>query len=161
MNHIIWDEEHYRFREFGYEDAIRLSQEVFELALKEDAEICYQVVVDGFTVVRCFMTGTDESNILWLERKKNTVLKSRKSSLRCGMEAEAAGCLEPWQEDTDRYVIRGGGWPIWKLDGTFVGALCISGLQHQEDHRMAVEAIRRYFDRRKGDAGESSGIDRN
>lgn len=161
MNHIVWEEEHYRFQVFEYEDAVRLSQEVFELALEEDAAICYQVVVDGFTVVRCFLTGTDESNIQWLERKKNTVQKSRKSSLRCGMEAEAAGRLEPWQEDREHYVIRGGGCPIWKQDGTFVGVLCISGLQHQEDHRMAAEAIRRYFDRRKENAGEGSSIDRN
>ena len=117
--------------------------------MEEKAGICYQVVVNGFTAVRCFLTGTDESNIVWLERKKNTVLKSRRSSLRCGLEAEAAGSLEPWQEDEELYVIRGGGYPIWRQDGTFVGALCISGLHHEEDHRMAAEAVRRYAERRK------------
>lgn len=139
---------------------MRLSQEVFALAMEEKAGICYQVVVNGFTAVRCFLTGTDESNIVWLERKKNTVLKSRRSSLRCGLEAEAAGSLEPWQEDEELYVIRGGGYPIWRQDGNFVGALCISGLHHEEDHRMAAEAVRRYAERRKEKGHEGSSIDR-
>ena len=161
MNDIVWEEENCRFPDFTYEDAVRLAQEVFALAQEETAGICYQVVVNGFPVVRCFLTGTDESNMIWLDRKKNTVLKSQKSSLRCGLEAEAAGFLEPWQENTENYVIRGGGYPIWRQDGVFVGALCISGLHHEEDHRMAAEAVRRYAKRRKEMGYEGSGIDGN
>lgn len=136
------EEQYYRFETFSYEDAVRLSQEIFKIAEERNAGICYQVIVGEFHVVRGFLTGTDENNIAWLEKKKNTVLKSRKSSLRCGMEAELCGRKEPWQADTERYVIRGGGCPIWLKNGTFIGAVCISGLQHQEDHKIAMEALK-------------------
>lgn len=143
------DEEDCRFTRFSYEDAIRLSQEIFAVAEEMEAAICYQIIVHGFTVVRGFLTGTDESNIIWLEKKKNTVLKSQKSSLRCGVEAELCGNRESWQVDTEQYVIRGGGCPIWLKDGTFVGAACISGLQHQADHNMVMKAMRRYLAKQK------------
>lgn len=149
MQKIIYEEEYYRFDTFSYEDAVRLSQEMFKIAEERNAGICYQVIVDGFHVVRAFLTGTDESNILWLEKKKNTVLKSRKSSLRCGMEAELCGREEPWQADTEHYIIRGGGCPIWLKDGTFIGAACISGLQHQEDHKITMEALKGYWMKRE------------
>lgn len=157
MQKIIKEEEQYRFTEFSYEDAIRLSQEIFTIAQKEGAGICYQVIINDFTVVRGFLTGTDESNIAWLEKKKHTVLKSRKSSLRCGMEAELYARHETWQTDTNRYVIRGGGCPIWRKDGSFVGAVCISGLHHLEDHKMAVKALRHCWDKWEGHGCERSG----
>lgn len=154
MQEVIHEEEYYRFDAFSYEDAIRLSQEIFRIAENQNVGICYQIIVDGFHVIRGFLTGTDESNISWLEKKKNTVLKSRKSSLRCGMEAELCGRVEPWQSDTECYVIRGGGCPIWLENGTFVGAVCISGLQHQEDHKMAMKALKSYWMKQKKAGGE-------
>ena len=56
---------------------------------------------------------------------------------------------EDWYADEERYVIRGGGFPLYLENGTFVGALCISGLQHQEDHKLAVEALQIYLKQRE------------
>lgn len=144
LEQVIREEETLRFPEFTNENAIELSGVLFQLAEEQNASICCQVVTDGFPTVRWFRTGTDESNIVWLNRKKNSVLKSRKSSLRCGMEAELLGVCEAWHKDEENYVIRGGGFPIWKTDGTFIGAVCVSGLFHAEDHRLAAAAVKKY-----------------
>lgn len=144
LEQVIREEETLRFREFTNENAIELSEILFQLAEEQNAPVCCQVVIGDFPVARWFRTGTDESNIIWLNRKKNSVLKSHKSSLRCGMEAELKGIHETWHGDEENYVIRGGGFPIRMTDGTFVGAICVSGLFHAEDHRLAAAAVKKY-----------------
>lgn len=141
------DEAEIVFSAFTPDDAFRLSALVFRMAQERQAAICAQVVLNGFEVVRFFRKGTDESNIIWLTRKKNSVYRSGGwSSLRCGMEAQLHGIHEPWHQDTDDYVIRGGGVPIHTPDGVLLGALCISGLVHLQDHQMAMEALRAFME---------------
>jgi len=149
LEQIVRDEEELCFDAFGREDAMELAHIVFQLASREHAGICCQVVLDNFEVIRFFLPGTDSSNIIWLTRKKNSVLVSGWSSLRCGMEAELNGIVKPWHADTVHYVIRGGGFPIHDGKGRLFGALCVSGLAHPEDHRLCVQALREYHSRIK------------
>ena len=46
-------------------------------------------------------------------------------------------------------MIRGGGFPLKDRDGILLGALCISGLVHFEDHALCVRALRSFL-REKG-----------
>lgn len=143
LDQVVKDERELRFEHFDRERAFRLAQIVYEMANKERLGICCQVVIEGFPVVRYFLPGTDAGNIVWLERKKNSVMASGWSSLRCGMESELNDKHEPWHDDTDNYVIRGGGFPLKDRDGILLGALCISGLVHFDDHALCVRALRR------------------
>lgn len=152
LEQAVREERELRFDSFYRQDALRLARIVYELAREKGAGICCQVVLEGFEVVRFFLPGTDAGNIIWLTRKKNSVMASGWSSLRCGMEAELNDRHEPWHEDTENYVIRGGGFPIREKDGILLGALCISGLVHYDDHAMCVEALRRLA-REKGAQG--------
>lgn len=148
LEQVVNEERELRFEHFDRKDAFALAQVVYELATEERLGICCQVVLEGFEVVRYFLPGTDASNIVWLNRKKNSVMASGWSSLRCGMEAELSGKREPWHKDTENYVIRGGGFPIKSEDGILLGALCISGLVHFEDHALCVRALRLLSERR-------------
>ncbi len=149
LQEVIQQEETLRLRSGTYEEGIRIGQIVFDLATSRKLAVCCQVVLGGFPVTRWFLDGTGQENVIWLEKKKNTVLKKHLSSLRCGMEAELLENREDWYADEERYVIRGGGFPLYLENGTFVGALCISGLQHQEDHKLAVEALQIYLKQRE------------
>lgn len=149
LEEIIRAEEELRFLEFSNEEAIRLFESIIEVAVEKGGGICCQIVLGDFTVVKGFMSGTDENNSVWLERKKNTVLKSHKSSLRCGLEAKLGVSAESWYGDTENYVIRGGGFPIWETDGTFRGAVCVSGRYHLDDQKIILEAMRHMIKGRK------------
>ena len=147
LNQVVKEEEEIVFPSFDREDAFRLAQVVFEMASAEKAPVCCQVVLNGFEVVRFFLDGTDESNIIWLTRKKNSVIESGGwSSLRCGMERELNGVEKAWHEDTENYVIRGGGVPIHDKAGKLLGVLCISGMVHFEDHALGMSALRKYME---------------
>lgn len=144
LEQVISEERELRFDSFYRRDALELAQIVYALAQERGAGICCAVVLEGFEAARFFLPGTDAGNVVWLARKKNSVMMSGWSSLRCGMEAELNGRHEPWHEDTENYVIRGGGFPIRDKDGILLGALCISGLVHYDDHALCVEALRRF-----------------
>lgn len=145
LQEVIKQEKELRLKSCTYQDGIRIGQTVFDMAVSRNLNVCCQVVIGEFPVTRWFLDGTGSDNVIWLERKKNTVLKKQMSSLRCGMEAELLENREEWYADEEHYVIRGGGFPLYLQDGTFAGALCVSGLQHQEDHKLAAEALQIYL----------------
>ncbi len=149
LERVRQEERELRLESFDRRGAMELAHTVYELASAERLGICCQVVFEGFEVIRYFLPGTDSGNIIWLTRKKNSVMASGWSSLRCGIEAELSGWHEPWHEDTENYVIRGGGFPLKDRDGILLGALCISGLVHFEDHALCVRALRSFL-REKG-----------
>ncbi len=87
--------------------------------------------------------GTTTGNEDWLRRKRNTVQRFGKSSLRVGLELERDGTtLETRQGLTlADYAAHGGGFPLFLERSGCVGAIVVSGLTQREDHDLAVEAI--------------------
>jgi len=144
LEQIIQDEESIRFDSFDNDDAIELFHVFFDTAKEQGLKVCCQIQVGDFVAARGFGNGTDESNIPFLNRKINAVYRSKKSSLRCRVEAELKELREEWYEDTENYVIKGGAFPISRTDGTILGAICVSGLFHEDDHKLAVEVLKRY-----------------
>lgn len=145
----VIEEERIAFDSFDNDDAIDLFRVFFDTAREQGLKVCCQIKIGSFVVARGFGNGTDESNIPFLERKSNSVYRSGKSSLRCGMEAELLG-PEPWLADTETYVVKGGAFPIKLKDGTVAGVICVSGLFHVDDHKFAVEVLKRYQAMREG-----------
>lgn len=144
LEQVIRDEESIRFASFDNDDAIELFHVFFDTAKEQGLKVCCQIKVGDFVAARGFGNGTDESNIPFLNRKTNTVYRSGKSSMRCGMEAELKNQREEWYADSENYVIKGGAFPIYQTDGTVLGAICVSGLFHVDDHKFAVEVLKRY-----------------
>ena len=153
LEQVIQDENIF-FDSFDNDAAIDLFKVFFDTGRAQGLKVCCQIKLGGFVVARGFGNGTDESNLPFLERKTNSVYRSGKSSLRCGMEAELTG-PEPWLADTETYAVKGGAFPIKLKDNTVVGAICVSGLFHVDDHKFAVEVLKKYQELRKGDCNEN------
>lgn len=145
LKQVISDEENIRFDSFDNNDAIELFHVCFDTAKEKGLNVCCQIKIGDFVAVRGFGNGTDESNIPFLDRKTNSVYRSGKSSMRCGMEAELKGLQEEWYGDSENYIIKGGAFPICQTDGTVLGTICVSGLFHVDDHKFAVEVLKKYL----------------
>ena len=74
----------------------------------------------------------------WVVRKEKTVLESGHSSLYVFEHPEDF----PNMSMENGYAICGGGFPLI-VDGALKGALIVSGLAHDEDHALIIEAIER------------------
>lgn len=94
-----------------------------------------RVTYKGLLVFQYLMDGKKEDQ--WLKRKERTVLESGKSSYEVFLNQEQ---YHTWINN-DQYAICGGGYPIIE-NGQCVGSICVSGLAHDEDHRLIVRVLK-------------------
>jgi len=132
-----------RFASFNADDAWNLGSSIRGLALADERPVAVGIWMAGQMLFYAGTGAVVPSNEDWLRRKRNTVLRFGKSSLRVGLELERSGTtLEARQGlALADFAAHGGGFPI-ALRGTgCVGAVVVSGLTQREDHNMAVTAI--------------------
>jgi uncharacterized protein (UPF0303 family) len=135
---ILEQEQRLQFGAFthdmGLEIAQRVIKKVKELATKP---VGIRIRHNGSLVFYYLMDGRKESP--WLNRKEKTVLDSGHSSLYTYLFLDEVPEYKEWESD-EAYAICGGGFPIIE-NGKVTGVICVSGLEHLEDHRLIVESI--------------------
>lgn len=123
---------------------------VFELGtiLYKKAESVYKkpaafrIIMNGQTVFSFLMDGTSLNNEWWMDKKLNTSRTTGVSSIRSLIEvAEGIRPMEPEFENEGSYALCGGCFPWKNAAGKIVGWVEVSGLTHEEDHQLAVDAI--------------------
>jgi len=90
------------------------------------------------------LPGTSVHNDVWIERKKRTVREFGASSYLVGLRFPLldAHALEdaPWM-DPRHFAGFGGGFPLTIRGVGVIGTIAVSGLPHQVDHALIVEAL--------------------
>lgn len=136
-------EELIAFSSFNHSDALNFGLRVIEIAKKEKLKpLRIRVTIDADIVFQYLMDG--KTNDLWLNRKENTVLKTRQSSMYVFNNPDLYKNIV----DDVNYAICGGGYPLIVAD-EFKGVFCISGLQHYEDHALIVRVLNEMKDKQK------------
>lgn len=140
-------EEVLRFEKFDNEDAWKLGCLIVEDARAKGVSIAADIVINGYQVFRYGFPGTNGYNEIWLNRKAKSVTMMHRSTLaihymrKTGQEdIYRDGHLEPAE-----YGTMGGGFPIYVKGVGVIGVLSVSGLEHHEDHDMAVAGLCRYL----------------
>lgn len=106
------------------------------------------ITVNQTQVFHYAMPGTNRRNAMWIQRKENMVQTSQISSLHAGQYLESAGkdLWKDWRLDEADYAAIGGGFPIIVAGTGVVGAVACSGLPHEMDHQLLVDAICQILD---------------
>lgn len=87
------------------------------------------------------MDGKEEDR--WLKRKQRTVEELGHSGYYLFLENEESHIYQKYEND-EKYVICGGGFPIC-VNGENIGVFCVSGLSHEQDHQLIVDAFEQYL----------------
>lgn len=146
LRQLCVQEDELVFDRFDERDAWDVGRLLIEAVRREPKPIAMQAVLDGFPVFRYFLPGTGPNNAFWMDKKYNTVHRTGTSSLRAAVELELSGLPPaPWQRDEERYALCGGGFPIRVRGRGVVGAYCISGLPHLDDHRVLTATLARHL----------------
>ncbi|PWN49497.1 hypothetical protein IE53DRAFT_388273 [Violaceomyces palustris] len=111
------------------------------------------ISIDLFNGHRLFSASVGDSRSVgpdnwdWIRRKLNTVTRFSKSSFLVGRTRVLKGKdLDGLGSD---YAAHGGSFPI-RVRGVEtgpIGAVTVSGLAQEEDHRLVVEAIQKIIDK--------------
>lgn len=118
--------------EFALEFGLRVQQMIKNKKLKA---VGIRITYKDLLIFQYLMDGKKEDT--WLKRKERTVLESGCSSYEVFLNKDQ---YSSWI-DNDNYAICGGGYPIIENENC-VGAICVSGLKHDEDHQLIVDVLK-------------------
>lgn len=140
-------EEQFVFDSFSREDAMELGRLIAEAARERyGAGIASGVVINGVKVFQFVDEGATVHNAEWLDRKILTVTQLGKSSLRVWAEYSDKGItLEDEHLDPFDFALCGGGFPLTIKGVGVVGAFAASGLTHEEDHQVILDALEKFI----------------
>lgn len=136
---VMEQEKTLQFEKFSNELGFQIAQDILQTIQEKGwKNVRIQITYEGEVIFHYLMDGKRGTE--WLDRKTKTVLVTGHSSLFTYLDVEN----EEFQEmKKDRsYSIGGGGFPI-KENGELKGVICVSGLDHMEDHYLIVEAVKK------------------
>lgn len=132
------EEKTLQFKHFANEDALVFANGAVAAAKKLGTKpITLRVELNGQVILEFWMTGRDHAG--WLARKVHTVLETGHASLWTFQHQDEQP-YHDWLKDETQAVC-GGGFPL-VIGGKLRGALAVSGLDHQDDHRVLVAALK-------------------
>lgn len=136
MDNTLLQEQELVFETFTNKDALKFGLKVLEIVEREQLKnVRIRVKYDDDIVFQHIMDG--KKGDMWLNRKENTVMDSKHSSLYV-FEHE----LEyEYMIDNDRYAVCGGGFPLI-VNNELRGCFIVSGLAHDEDHDLIIKALK-------------------
>ncbi len=147
LNVLKMQEEILQFTHFTNNDAWELGKLMVEEARKRELSVAIMIRrANGLTVFRHMMDGTTLDNIEWMNRKFNTVMRTETSTLEFYMYLQNSGnTMETKFMDEMKYASVGGGFPVRIEDAGVIGAICVSGLNHVQDHDFIIKCLSRYL----------------
>jgi uncharacterized protein (UPF0303 family) len=146
LEKIALQEKRLQFKSFDAEMAWALGSALKAAAEKRRVAVAIDIQVSGHTLFSYAMAGTTPDNWEWIRRKRNVVMRYRRSSYAIGLKHQRAGTtLESSGLDVKDYAAHGGCFPIL-LEGTgCVGTITVSGLPQREDHALLVSVLQEYL----------------
>ena len=139
VREIEAEERHLGFDRFGFAEARQIGDVLLASA---PAPVAVRVTLAERVLYAAAQDGTSADNALWLDLKLAAVRHFGHSSLwlhhsnrakgRTLADVRAAGIVA--------MADHGGGFPL-RVGGQVVGGIAVSGLAHEDDHRLVVEAV--------------------
>ena len=143
------EEQELQFARFSNEDAVALGLSLYETAKEKQLPVTIDITRNGQQLFHLSMPGTSPDNDQWVARKIKLVSRVGMSSYHVNVFLRSLGMTleERFELSHFEYAAHGGCFPVI-LEGTGqIGTVTISGLTQEEDHALAVSAIRAYLNK--------------
>lgn len=145
---LLQQETDCHFASFDSEDALALGLLIVEIARTEIQKgVAIHIEFDQYPLFTHYMNGTSESNSYWIRAKKNVVQRFGHSSFYMGEWHKAQGTAfhDATGLSKEDFQGEGGSFPLIVDGKGRVGTVTVSGLPGEQDHALAVKAIKRYL----------------
>ena len=149
LKKLTAEQDSLQFSRFGFDDALAIGLDLVETARREKKVITIDVSTNGQQLFHAALPGTSPDNDQWVARKNRVVGRFFTSSYYIAKLLEAKGqSIEDVYGLSERdFAASGGAVPVTVKGSGVIGTITVSGLPHQEDHAMVVDAIRRHLKR--------------
>ena len=120
---------------------VALGEHLRKVAEAQNLSVAIAIFFKGQRIYQIGLPGTASLNDEWIMRKVHSVEMTKHSSLALRAKVDALGIQEDdFGFNTGHLAICGGGFPL-HTKGELVGIAITSGLPHEDDHNLIIEAL--------------------
>jgi uncharacterized protein (UPF0303 family) len=147
LEQLLQEEQKLQFAKFNEEDAWKLGSQLVELARSRNLPVTIDITRGTHQLFHAALRGTSPDNDEWVKRKVRLVYRFGHSSFYVGQVLKSKGKTieQSYLVSESDYAPHGGCFPIIVKNTGIVGTVTVSGLPQEEDHKLVVEAIRKYL----------------
>lgn len=147
LEQLLQEEQELQFAKFSEEDAWNLGSQLVELARSRHLPVTIDITRGTHQLFHAALRGTSPDNDEWVKRKVRLVYRFGHSSFYVGQVLRSKGKTieQSYLVSESDYAPHGGCFPIIVKNTGIVGTVTVSGLPQEEDHKLVVEAIRKYL----------------
>ena len=150
LKQLLLEEEELQLAKFNEDDAWELGQSLVKRAMAEHLPITIDITRGDHQIFHASRPGTSPDNDEWIKRKVRLVYRFGHSSYYIGQLLKSKGqhLEEVYSISESLYAPHGGSFPIIIKGVGLVGAITVSGLVQEEDHRLVTSALREFLKHR-------------
>ena len=147
LKQLLQEEQELQFTKFNEDVAWELGSRLLDLARSRNLPVTVDITRGTHQLFHAALRGTSPDNDEWVKRKVRTVYRFGHSSFYIGQSLKSKGKTieQSYLVSESEYAPHGGCFPVIVKDTGIVGTVTVSGLPQEEDHKLAVEAIRNYL----------------
>ena len=148
LESLLLEEQQLQFDSFNETTAWQIGSWLVEHATKNKLPIAIDIQRGGQQLFHAALPGACADNDEWIKRKVRVVYRFGHSSFYVGqaLKSEGKTILEKHLLNESEFAPHGGCFPILVKGTGVVGTLTISGLPQEDDHKVAVLAIRSFLE---------------
>lgn len=146
LEELVAEQGRLQFERFDFDDAYAIGLDLVATARKDRRAITIDVAVNGQQLFHAALPGTSPDNDQWVVRKNRVVGHFFNSSFYIAklLEAKGTSIEDAYGLPSRDYAPFGGAVPVAVKGSGVIGTITVSGLPHDEDHKMVVDAIGRH-----------------
>ena len=147
LDQLLQEEQELQFASFNETTAWQLGCQLVERARKEGLPVVIDIVRGTHQLFHAALRGSSADNDEWVKRKVRLVYRFEHSSFYIGQLLKSRGDTieKNYLIPESEFAPHGGSFPILIKGSGMIGAITVSGLPQEEDHKLVVEGIRNYL----------------
>lgn len=147
LKQLLQEEQELQFTRFNEEVAWELGGQLVEMARNRNLPVTIDITRGTHQLFHAALRGTSPDNDEWVKRKVRLVYRFGHSSFYIGQLLKSKGKTieQSYLVSESEYAPHGGCFPVIVKGTGIVGTITVSGLPQEEDHKLVVEALRKYL----------------
>ena len=151
LEQLLQEEQELQFVKFNETVAWQIGSQLVEQSVKANLPVTIDITRGERQLFHASLKGTSADNDEWVKRKVRLAYRFGHSSFYMGqlLKSKGKSIKEAYLISEKDYAPHGGCFPIIVKDTGMVGTITVSGLPQEEDHKLVVQAIRKYLSEEK------------
>jgi uncharacterized protein (UPF0303 family) len=147
LDQLLQEEAELQFERFNEETAWQLGSQLVERARRDRLPVVIDILRGMHQLFHAALRGSAPDNDEWVKRKVRVVYRFEHSSCYLGelLKSRNQTIEKNYLIPESEFAAHGGSFPVIVKGTGVIGAITVSGLPSQEDHKLVVEGIRSYL----------------